>query len=184
MCWYRYFTVWCGYPIAWILKEVGVLSPIASALVHVFLDVAAKALYGIALVEFQLGADKYAFIFIPLHPGIDNEQSDGAPKGAMVGSSAQINAYDYQGEDLEASNPIGAYKKKGAPRRGSVESIILDPDLETPANGGQQSRHVNGDGGGPEGETPMQKAKRLVQGLSSPLTAQRVHHNPALSWWE
>eukprot|EP00286_Rhodomonas_abbreviata_P007750 CAMPEP_0181328146 /NCGR_PEP_ID=MMETSP1101-20121128/22530_1 /TAXON_ID=46948 /ORGANISM="Rhodomonas abbreviata, Strain Caron Lab Isolate" /LENGTH=423 /DNA_ID=CAMNT_0023436955 /DNA_START=106 /DNA_END=1377 /DNA_ORIENTATION=+ len=73
-----YFTVWCGYPCLWVLEEIGVLEKIPSAVMHVFLDVCAKSVYGLALLQFQLGGEKHAFIFIPLRPDEDN--SKGVPK--------------------------------------------------------------------------------------------------------
>ena len=38
-----YFCVWCGYPTLWVLLETGVIDPVTSHCIHVFLDIFAKS---------------------------------------------------------------------------------------------------------------------------------------------
>ena len=38
-----YFSIWCGYPTLWILKEVKVIDAVTSHCIHVFLDVVSKS---------------------------------------------------------------------------------------------------------------------------------------------
>ena len=38
-----YFSVWCGYPTLWILKEVKVIDAVTSHCIHAFLDVFSKS---------------------------------------------------------------------------------------------------------------------------------------------
>ncbi len=38
-----YFSIWCGYPTLWILKEVKVIDAVTSHCIHVFLDVFSKS---------------------------------------------------------------------------------------------------------------------------------------------
>jgi bacteriorhodopsin len=38
-----YFSIWCGYPTLWILKEIKVIDAVTSHCIHVFLDVFSKS---------------------------------------------------------------------------------------------------------------------------------------------
>ena len=38
-----YFSVWCGYPTLWVLKEVKVIDAVTSHCIHAFLDVFSKS---------------------------------------------------------------------------------------------------------------------------------------------
>ena len=38
-----YFSIWCGYPTLWILKEIKVIDSVTSHCIHVFLDVFSKS---------------------------------------------------------------------------------------------------------------------------------------------
>ena len=58
-----YFTIWCGYPALWILDEFGLIPGIAVHVLSMIMDVAAKSVYGFALLKFQLGVDKQDFAF-------------------------------------------------------------------------------------------------------------------------
>jgi len=58
-----YFTIWCGYPALWILGEFGFIPGLAVHVLSMIMDVAAKSVYGFALLKFQLGADKAEFDF-------------------------------------------------------------------------------------------------------------------------
>eukprot|EP00960_Hanusia_phi_P058726 763962-Hanusia_phi.AAC.2 len=53
-----YFSIWCGYPALWLLTEFGAISQLAAHVMTVIMDVAAKSVYGFALLKFQLGVDK------------------------------------------------------------------------------------------------------------------------------
>jgi len=53
-----YFTIWCGYPALWILDEFGFVPGMAVHVLSMIMDVAAKSVYGFALLKFQLGIDK------------------------------------------------------------------------------------------------------------------------------
>jgi len=83
-----YFCVWCGYPTLWVLLEAGVIDPVTSHCIHVFLDIFAKsgpkltpdtqhmrvcttltsppAAYGFALLKFQLSSEKRDYMLTPL----------------------------------------------------------------------------------------------------------------------
>lgn len=61
-----YFTIWCGYPMLWILDEFGLIPGIAVHVLSMIMDVAAKSVYGFALLKFQLGVDKQEFNFAEL----------------------------------------------------------------------------------------------------------------------
>lgn len=56
-----YFTIWCGYPVLWILDEWGLMPGIAIHVISMIMDVAAKSVYGFALLKFQLSVDKNEF---------------------------------------------------------------------------------------------------------------------------
>ena len=58
-----YFTIWCGYPCLWILDEFGLIPGMAVHVLSMIMDVAAKSVYGFALLKFQLGVDKQDFCF-------------------------------------------------------------------------------------------------------------------------
>jgi len=58
-----YFTIWCGYPALWILDEFGLIPGIAVHVLSMMMDVAAKSVYGFALLKFQLGAEKDGYDF-------------------------------------------------------------------------------------------------------------------------
>ena len=58
-----YFTIWCGYPALWILDEFGLIPGLAVHVLSMIMDVAAKSVYGFALLKFQLGVDKQDFNF-------------------------------------------------------------------------------------------------------------------------
>jgi bacteriorhodopsin len=38
-----YFSIWCGYPTLWVLKEARVIDAVTSHCIHVVLDVLAKS---------------------------------------------------------------------------------------------------------------------------------------------
>eukprot|EP00960_Hanusia_phi_P054638 762723-Hanusia_phi.AAC.16 len=66
-----YFFIWLGYPTLWVLGDAGVLDAVVSALLHTFLDVFSKSVYGFALLHFVMRTDKREFIFVPLKPSVE-----------------------------------------------------------------------------------------------------------------
>ena len=53
-----YSTIWCGYPALWILDEFASIPGLAVNVLSMIMEVAAKSVYGFALLKFKLGADK------------------------------------------------------------------------------------------------------------------------------
>uniref|UniRef100_A0A7S4J9V4 Uncharacterized protein n=1 Tax=Guillardia theta TaxID=55529 RepID=A0A7S4J9V4_GUITH len=80
-----YFFIWLGYPTLWVLGDAGVLDSVVSALLHTFLDVFSKSIYGFALLHFVMRTDKREFIFVPLKPSVEKivvEDDESTSSGA------------------------------------------------------------------------------------------------------
>lgn len=98
-----YFGIWCGYPSLWVIHEAKIISDSASAILHTFLDVLAKSLYGLALLSFVLKGEKSTLIFVSL--GKDDDSSD------------ECSVYDEDG------NAIGDFDR--LPHRPRRESVVI-----------------------------------------------------------
>mmetsp|Transcript_8985 Transcript_8985/g.14198 ORF Transcript_8985/g.14198 Transcript_8985/m.14198 type:complete len:362 (-) Transcript_8985:188-1273(-) len=140
-----YFAIWGGYPTLWVLNEAGIVDPISSHVLHCFLDVLAKSVYGFALLSFVLHGEKQEFIFLPLKPACepkpsarddedeeDSEDEDSRKPGkqaVMIGS--KIN-----------SRPTHSNEKPHQPvfLGGSIPMQQPRPDLEL-SMGGMTNQH-------------------------------------------
>jgi hypothetical protein len=93
-----YFSIWSLYPALWILDEWGLLPGIAVHVLSMLMDVAAKSVYGFALLKFQLNVDKQEFDFSPLVSAKLKRDTLEMPPQIKSSRSRNSRAYDEDSE--------------------------------------------------------------------------------------